>query len=130
MSFARLLPHAAQHDLRVIALNRRDYAGSSPFSNEELAAIDRDDQDAQDEFSKMRGLEIAEFLVWVIDELGIPKASPDGKTAGLVLLGWSLGTNTALAFLAHLSTYPAAIREKLEGYLRTLVLYGELSACI
>ncbi|KLO10048.1 alpha/beta-hydrolase [Schizopora paradoxa] len=130
LSFARLLPKAAEHNLRVIALNRRDYAGSSPFSSNELAAIDRGEPESQDEFFKKRGLEIAEFLVWVTEELGIPKArstvSPGGKSqpkGGLCLLGWSLGTNTALAFLAHLSSYPSTVREKLQGYLRTLVLY-------
>ncbi|KAH8116198.1 hypothetical protein DFH11DRAFT_1725694 [Phellopilus nigrolimitatus] len=122
-SFARLAPRAAAHGLRVIALNRRDYAGSTPLAPAELAALRGPDPAP---FLRARGLELARFLAWVVAEKRIPPARADrggGGAGGLALLGWSLGNVTTLAFLGHLRTYPRALVDALEPYLRTFFLY-------
>lgn len=71
-----------------------------------------------------RGLEVANFLLWFIDEHHIPRISPDRKSGGLVILGWSLGNATTLALLGQSDAIPQETFEKLEPYLRTLIMHG------
>ncbi|EJD04688.1 uncharacterized protein FOMMEDRAFT_27031 [Fomitiporia mediterranea MF3/22] len=122
-NFSRLLPIAKDHNLRIIALNRRDYVGSTPFSSAELEALNNSDVEAQVAFLKARGLEIARFLVWVITEKKIPTASADGKEGGLAVLGWSMGNLTTMAFMRHLNAYPRDLVESIRPYLRALYIY-------
>ncbi|KAH8114765.1 Alpha/Beta hydrolase protein [Phellopilus nigrolimitatus] len=123
LTFSRLLPLAHKYNLRIIALNRRDYAGSTPFSDAELDVVRGKDDHAHKDFLQKRGLEIARFLVWVISEKKIPRTSEDGTLGGLALLGWSLGNATTLSFLAHLDSYPREVIIALEPYLKTFFLY-------
>ncbi|EJD01416.1 uncharacterized protein FOMMEDRAFT_111212 [Fomitiporia mediterranea MF3/22] len=122
-NFSRLLALAKKHNLRIIALNRRDYTGSTPFSQAELQVLKDGTDSEKHEFMRARGLEIAKFLVWVIKELKIPRASEDGTAGGLALLGWSLGNITTIAFLGNLSSFPEDIVQTLEPYLRTFIMY-------
>ncbi|KAL5510980.1 hypothetical protein ACEPAG_3699 [Sanghuangporus baumii] len=124
-NFSRLLPFAKQHNLRVIALNRRDYVGSTPYCESELAIINSNNDDAFPAFLRARGLEIARFLVWVIREKNIPRASSsaDGREGGLAVLGWSLGNLITMAFMRYLKSYPSEVVEAIRPYLRTFYIY-------
>ena len=124
-NFSRLLPLAAKHNLRVIAYNRRDYTPSSPFNDAELAAVNGTEDAAHKAFLKDRGLEMAQFLSWIVREKKIPKASADGKAGGLALMGWSLANVFTVAFMKHLASYPKDVLETLEPYFRTFFLYGK-----
>lgn len=130
MNFSRLMPLAAKYGLRIIALNRRDYVGSTPFTTAELDDLLSDDDAKHRQFLQARGLEIARFLVWVIDELKIPpktEAVIDGESktyGGLALMGWSLGNIQTILVLGHLMTYPREVVEKLKLFFRTLFIYG------
>lgn len=110
-----------------MALNRRDYVGSTLFTPEELSQLNSLDPQQHKTFLKARGLEIAHFLGWIIREQNIPKASEDGSSGGVALLGWSAGNITTLAFLRHLDSYPSEVVAALEPYVRTNILYGMLS---
>ncbi|KAL5498535.1 hypothetical protein ACEPAH_1889 [Sanghuangporus vaninii] len=127
-AFSRLLPLAHNHNARVIALNRRDYVHSTPYSEADLNVLASKDEDAHSQFLRARGLEIARFLCWVITELKVPKAnfgenaaSPSG---GVVLMGWSLGNLFTDAFVAYLDTYPLDVIETLKLYLKSLIIYA------
>ncbi|EJD07796.1 uncharacterized protein FOMMEDRAFT_150347 [Fomitiporia mediterranea MF3/22] len=122
-TFTRLFAPASQRNLRIIALNRRDYVGSTPFSKSEIAQLDTTDEPKHQQFLYDRGREIAYFLLWVINELKIPPARNDGKSGGLALLGWSLGNITSFAFLANLARYPMEVVETLDAYLRHFFVY-------
>lgn len=90
-NFSRLMPMAAMHDLRIIALNRRDYEGSTPFTAAELDDLLSDNDAKHRQFLQARGLEIARFLVWVIDELKIPPKTEALSTANRShMVGWLL----------------------------------------
>lgn len=119
-----MLPLKSKHNIRVVALNRRDYVGSTLFTPEELKDAFGTDEKKHKDFLKARGLEIAKFLVWVIDELKIPPRTPKGS-GGLALLGWSLGNITTIAFLSNLKSYPREILEKLRPYFSTFFIYGK-----
>ncbi|KAI5121420.1 hypothetical protein M0805_006183 [Coniferiporia weirii] len=122
-TFSRLPPLAPRHNLRIIALNRRDYTGSTPFSPAELADLTGSSEPAHTRFLQARGAEIARFLVRMVVEKNLPRASADGKSGGLALLGWSLGNLTTMAFVSNLDTYPREVLETLEPYLRTFFMY-------
>ncbi|KAI5117098.1 hypothetical protein M0805_009725 [Coniferiporia weirii] len=122
-NFSRLLLRAHAQNLRVIAFNRRDYTGSTPFSPAELAAISGTDGAEHVGFLRARGLEVARFLLWVVSEKNIPKANANGTQGGLALLGWSLGNITTMAFLRHLRSFPRDLVDALAPYLRTFFIY-------
>lgn len=123
--FSRLFPLAANYNLRIIAVNRRDYVGSSPFSQTELDDLHCDDVDRLKAFMRMRGLEIASFLVWAIRELELPLKDALGRPS-LSLIGWSLGNITTIACLCYAASYPPDVIETLEKYLGDFYIYGEL----
>ena len=126
-NFDRLLPLSKKYNIRVIAFNRRDYEGSTPLSTQELEALNGDDADAHAEFLRERGLEIALFIGWAIKEKSLPPIKIEGASAsgGIVLLGWSLGNITTLAFLANLDKYPVELNRVFKSYLRRFDMYGK-----
>ncbi|KAH8110158.1 alpha/beta-hydrolase [Phellopilus nigrolimitatus] len=127
-NFARLIPRAPAHNLRVIALNRRAYPGSTPLGPADLALLDNTDDEKHTAFLRARGEEIAIFLVWAIENL---KVSPAGLSGGgIALVGWSLGTAITLAFLRHLPEYAPAIIDALEPYLKTFFIYESAYATL
>ena len=74
-----------------------------------------------------RGLEIALFIGWAIKEKSLPPIKIEGASAsgGIVLLGWSLGNITTLAFLANLDKYPVELNRVFKSYLRRFDMYGK-----
>ena len=127
-TFIRLLPLAPQYNLRIIAINRREYTDSTPLNEDDLSLLFSSDAEDHKQFLRSRGLEIARFLAWVISELRIPAVNPQGEEAsggGLALLGWSLGSITTLAFLRHLPSFPKDLVDKLAPYLKTFIMYGK-----
>lgn len=99
-----MITRAHAHNFRVIALNRRDYVGSTQFSQEELNIVNSKDPNELREFLKDRGCEILLFLNWVVEHKAVPCAREGGK-GGIALLGWSLGNVTTLSMLAFLKEY-------------------------
>lgn len=128
-NFNRVLARAHAHNMRVIAMNRRDYIGSSLFSQPELDVIKSRDPDVLRPSLKERGLELLRFLVWVIDNKGIPRAK-EGGGGGLALLGWSLGNVTTLAFLAFLGDFERSLVERSRPWLTTFFIYGAFVAVV
>lgn len=122
-----LFPYTEKFNARVIALNRRHYGGTTLLNDEELHTANSTDDCAHQSFLARRGLEIAQFLVWLIEKNDIPMRSADGKTGGIALLGWSMGVTTVLSFFANLKSYPCEIVTKLEPYLKSLILHGMYS---
>ncbi|KAL5476946.1 hypothetical protein ACEPAI_3132 [Sanghuangporus weigelae] len=59
--FSRLLSLAHKYNARVTALNRRDYAHSTPFSEADLNML-AGNEESHSQFLRARGLEIAKFL--------------------------------------------------------------------
>ena len=125
-AFARLLPKAAGYGVRIIAPSRRDYRASTPYSDDELAVINAQDETAHRDFLQQRGLEVAQLLVWIVKNLNISKHSKKGR-GGLKVLGWSLGNAILFSFLANLNTFPKELVEAVEPYIKEVIFYGERS---
>ncbi|KZT68307.1 alpha/beta-hydrolase [Daedalea quercina L-15889] len=127
-SFRTLFPFAPQHNCRLVTLNMRDYPGSTPYTNAELAAMRGPDRDGQRTQLHKRGLEISAFIMWFIRKENIPPFKLVGEKAsgGISILGWSWGNTMTLSFVARARELPKEDQEFLETYMRTLVIY-ELS---
>ena len=122
-NFSRTVSRAKHHGMRAISLARRDYKGSTLFSEAELALIRGDDKDMHRQFLRDRGFEIAQFLMGLILKLGLPALDRDGR-GGLSVMGWSLGNLTLYAFANFFPTYPKEVKNCLTAYLKSLICWG------
>ncbi|KAI0755320.1 hypothetical protein C8Q80DRAFT_1217006 [Daedaleopsis nitida] len=117
-------------NLRLVLLNMRGYPGSTPYSIEELEALEGD-AGAQEAALNTRAAEIAAFLRWFIETEAIPpiREVPGSEALldGLSLLSWSGGNSTTLAMLAHADQLSEATRELFNKYLRSFILYDPSS---
>ncbi|RPD55341.1 hypothetical protein L226DRAFT_491832 [Lentinus tigrinus ALCF2SS1-7] len=136
-NFKKLLPLAAEHNARVIALNRRDYPGSAPYSEAERAVLARVAAASPDslsvleearEFMRERGREVYDYLLHLVKCDRIPPIQGVGQNAkgGIVLAGWSLGAIWSLAFIVHASSFSSLevdLSVDLSKYVRRVVLH-------
>ncbi|KAJ8092416.1 hypothetical protein PM082_023871 [Marasmius tenuissimus] len=114
-------------NLRVVALNRRDFAGSTPFSDAELEALRGDESLAQESHGNL-GLHMLLFLRKFVEEEGVPPilANDEQRTqrsGGIVVMGWSMGSTFAIAPFANPRVVNADTYKVLEKYVKGLVLY-------
>ncbi|KAF8529854.1 Alpha/Beta hydrolase protein [Gautieria morchelliformis] len=152
--FHRLHRIAAASHVRLVTLNRRGYAGSTPFSEAETLPIDPSTVSISTEdgtasattrsnrvlsghymtFMQQRGAEMARFLVWFIENERIPPRSDcnteSRASGGISLLGWSLGNATTLSMLAFASTFDPGLMKKLEPYLRKVIIFDPPHAAL
>ncbi|TFK48120.1 hypothetical protein OE88DRAFT_1737831 [Heliocybe sulcata] len=118
-TFHKLLPLGAKDNVRVVSVNRKDYAGSTKYTDAELEDLNA----GKHVFMERVAVDVANFLIWFADKFNVPAASADGKTGGFAVMGWSLGNATPTSLFA----YPEAVTKeryaKLEPYVRQLILY-------
>ncbi|KAH8830359.1 Alpha/Beta hydrolase protein [Flagelloscypha sp. PMI_526] len=86
--FQKCLPLGQVHNLRLVAVNRPGYSGSSPM-------MISSDEASWRELSR----NLANFLEWFVNEKSIPQF--DGQTGGFALYAWSLGAAAALSLCAY-----------------------------
>lgn len=120
--FQKVMALAANYGLRIVGINRRDYPGSTPFSHSELAVLSGGSDDERADFVRARGLEIATFVDRFIENQGVPPISEDGKSGGIALLGWSLGSAFVLSTISCCDTWPTELQSRLKTHLRALIL--------
>jgi hypothetical protein len=122
-TFHKLLPFGAKDNIRLVILNRRDYPGSTKYTDDNL----NDLNEGKAVFMERLGAEVAHLLVWFADTHKIPKISADGKSGGFCLMGWSMGNATPMALFAYPDFVGIETYAKLEPYVRQLILYGMFS---
>jgi len=122
-TFQKLLPLAAQHKLRIVLLNRREYPGSKPLSEDELGQFDSPDDRKHEEFFGGRAQELAEFLATFAAKENLPKACADRAAGGVAVMGWSAGNAYSMCLLSHASAIKDTSRAQLEPFLRSLVIF-------
>ena len=111
--------------VRFVAINRRDYRGSTPLTEEDLRVLQSGTDDERATFFKLQAIELATFIDRYVQQSHIPPISDDRKTGGIILLGWSLGCAHGLAVLSNADIYPEATRRNLALYLRSYIMFGE-----
>ncbi|TBU21588.1 hypothetical protein BD311DRAFT_792642 [Dichomitus squalens] len=120
--FQKVIALSPAVGIRFVAVTRRDYNGSTPYTAHELNALRNGSDSDKQAFLRARGLEIATFIERFIQENSLPAPTSDGKTGGIGILGWSLGASFAVALVANLLTYPTPTQKTLGQYLRALLL--------
>ncbi|KAI0704536.1 hypothetical protein C8Q76DRAFT_779013 [Earliella scabrosa] len=122
-TFARLMERSNVAGVRFVAVNRREYPGSTPWSEDEFRILQSGTDAERATFIRDRGVEIATFILRFIEANAIPPTSSDGKAGGILLLGWSLGCTLALSVLANVDALPPAMQDQLSSYLRSYVMF-------
>ncbi|KAK0222328.1 Alpha/Beta hydrolase protein [Armillaria fumosa] len=120
--FQKLIDLAPGKGVRFVALDRRPFPGSTPFSVEELGILKvaGTDDAQQDAFIEARGHEVGIFIDTFTQKFNLPPISSGG---GIALLGWSLGTALASAAISNAGTLPEDTCKRLERYMRSVILY-------
>lgn len=110
--------------VRLVLVNRREYAGSTGYTNEEI-----DDLKAGRRVWLERiAAEVAQFLKWFIKTFDIPPTYEDEggrKNGGLSVMGWSMGAVTALSILGQPDAISKDVYDHIEPYFRQVILYGK-----
>ncbi|KAK1228857.1 hypothetical protein PQX77_008099 [Marasmius sp. AFHP31] len=124
-TFERIQSHAHAYNFRIVALNRRDYAGSSPISDE-LATLRGKDEPLARKFFDNMGLHLALFIKKLVEEEDVPPIlGPENekRRGGIAVMGWSQGTMTAIAPFGNPGHMDEAVYQVLEKYVKDLILY-------
>jgi pimeloyl-ACP methyl ester carboxylesterase len=122
-TFIPLHDFAHKANLRVVAWNRRDYRGSTKYTDDELADLTAGRQ----VFQERLAFQLASFLEHFIKTKDTPILAPDRKTGGFLIMGWSFGNATALSLLSNPNAIPGPLYELIVPYVMGLVLYGLFS---
>lgn len=102
-------------ELRFVALNRRGYRGSTPYSTAEFGVILNGTMAQRDTFLVDRGVEIA---VFIDNFLQLRKI----LTGDVAIVGWSAGNMFTLATLSSVSSWPAAVKSRLAPRIQALIM--------
>ncbi|KAI0655015.1 hypothetical protein C8Q70DRAFT_457834 [Cubamyces menziesii] len=129
--FSKLLPLADKYNARILLLNRRDYPGSQPYSEDELALLrpvegEGGEQKTRDNlwtFMRARALEIYDWLATCVNDGKICTFDPSTGIGGVVVAGWSLGTTWSTALLANGDIAASVNGVDLRNVIRRVVLY-------
>ena len=126
--FLPMIPFAAANRVRLVLINRRDYPGSTPLSDAELAQLGSPHLPTRAKALAQQGIDIGLFLAWLVREEKIPAMSVNwrGKRqGGIVLVAWSLAHTPLAGFLASADMLPADALRTLEPCLRAYCIFGE-----
>lgn len=120
--FSRAIAAASKHNIRLVAITRRDYHGSSLLTAEDIKASLEGPTEKRLQAFAERAEEILLFIQEFITINNIPPISSSG--GGFSLSGWSLGNMQGFSVLGFGNLYPDIVR-KLEPYFRTYIQYGK-----
>ncbi|RPD62824.1 hypothetical protein L227DRAFT_562086 [Lentinus tigrinus ALCF2SS1-6] len=138
--YRRMIPYAAERNLRLVLLNLRGYPGSTPYTEREIDLLEgmstaiSKESTPQDMALEARGKEVAEFLRWFIKTENIPAIREDPGSGqllgGLSVLSWSGGNAATFAMFAHADKLPAETKSLFNAYLRSFVMYDPSSTAV
>jgi len=128
--FKRVAALVASKHIRLVAINRRQYEGSTPYTEPEgMIPITGSDDDKAG-FIVSRGIELANFIDAFIQKNDLPPISNDGKTGGVAILGWSAGNLLTCAAIANIGSLSAASKDRFKLYLRAHIMQEPPSIAI
>ncbi|KAI0342327.1 hypothetical protein BDW22DRAFT_1357653 [Trametopsis cervina] len=120
--FRPMFPFAAARNLRFISLNMREYPGSSPFSDSDLASWNSSDAQKQAAALRDQSLEIARAIAHLIKTENVPTPRPD-KCKPVSLLFWSQSNANGLSILKNISLLDAEVKDTLLHYTQNIFMY-------
>jgi pimeloyl-ACP methyl ester carboxylesterase len=105
---------ASSRGTRVIAVNRRGYAPSTPYTEDEVKLI-TGDKAAQTQFLQREGHDYATLLAKIVEKYGL------GKVA---VVAWSMASGWVSAMMGNLDTAPPEAVSALQRHLDTVIIHG------
>ncbi|KAI0705152.1 hypothetical protein BC835DRAFT_1537220 [Cytidiella melzeri] len=122
--FRPLFPHAATYNFRVIAIHPREYCRSSPYTDDELAALQSGDQDDEANIIRQEGHAMAVVIAHVIKNDGLPLPSESGgvKTGGVIIIARSAGVALLAALLGNLDSLDKEVYALLDQYVTCCIM--------
>jgi pimeloyl-ACP methyl ester carboxylesterase len=126
--FRKAVDGAHSHGLRVIAVDRRHYGESTPFTEAELAPLKAEDAletGAIEPFMDRRAVELAKLIQRLVETDSLPKPDAQHHHGGVILMGWSIGNAFGLDFLARSARLPSELRTVISTYVRGYIIYGK-----
>ncbi|KAJ8086067.1 hypothetical protein PM082_004886 [Marasmius tenuissimus] len=122
--FEKILEIAPSKGVRLVAVQRRPFPGSTPFTPEELQITltggSSDEERAA--YAEARGHELANFIDRFIQQFQLPAITANGQ-GGSVVWGWSIGALLPVWAIGNAKTLPADVQTRLGANLRSLILY-------
>ncbi|KAG6875672.1 hypothetical protein C0992_002879 [Termitomyces sp. T32_za158] len=118
--FERLHDYAHRYNLRTVIWNRRDYYGSTKYTDAEIDDLNN----GKKVFLDRLAIQVADFLKQYIEKESVPKISADRKTGGFAIMGWSMGTATAMPLFSDPALISPELYALLEQYVKDLILDG------
>jgi len=127
--FQKALPEANRQGVRLIALNRRMFPGSTPYSEEDLATIKPSEAGKPEliSFLRERALEIVGFIQVIIKGLQLPCQLSLGT--GISVLGWSLANMYCFALINVFMDpdLPTETRRVIKESISSVIFFGKYS---
>ncbi|KDR80048.1 hypothetical protein GALMADRAFT_61697 [Galerina marginata CBS 339.88] len=111
--------YAHKYNLRTVIWNRREYPGSTKYTDAEL----EDYNEGRKAFLDGLAIQVCEFLKQYVKKENIPKISADRNSGGFAIMGWSMGTATAMPLFSDPTLISAESYILLEQYVKDLILY-------
>ncbi|KAI0089050.1 hypothetical protein BDY19DRAFT_122499 [Irpex rosettiformis] len=124
-TFRPSFQHALSKNIRMVAINQREYPGSSPLNDHEIANVWSSDPNRQANALREQAVELAVFMARFIDGENIPapKRVNGQEVGGVSFLAWSQGNGPLLSLLANISQLDNRTNAVLERYMRTVFVY-------
>ncbi|KAI0064117.1 hypothetical protein BV25DRAFT_1934138 [Artomyces pyxidatus] len=122
-TFSRLHALAPAYNLRIVSVNRRCYAATTPLSPSELKPMADGSDAGSAAFLNARGIEAAIFIDKFIQHNDIPPISESLRGGGIGLLGWSAGNTVTISLVANLDVLAADTQARFASRLRALIMY-------
>ncbi|KAF8992675.1 hypothetical protein BDQ17DRAFT_1253724 [Cyathus striatus] len=118
-TFRRLHSFASASNIRFIVMTRKDYRGSSPYTDEEL----NDLNNGFPIFFDRIAVVVANFIRYVIKTLDIPKVTSGNRGGGVSLLGWSIGVASILPLFSGCTAIGGKLYNELKDYVKDIILH-------
>jgi pimeloyl-ACP methyl ester carboxylesterase len=115
--FGKLWSFAADHNIRIVAVNRRLYGGSTSYTPEEMAAMAEGTENEVVGVLEKQGVYLALFMDALIQELDLPEKS-------VAIAGWSLGMTFLALTVNAMLTLGHASRKRLADHVISFIFWG------
>ncbi|KAG6811100.1 hypothetical protein H0H92_008988 [Tricholoma furcatifolium] len=112
--FQHLATLAGTRALRIIAFNRRQYPGSTPYNEAEQRVILSGSLEERTAFMKEEGNLGALAIDRIIQDLNLPQQ--------VAIAGWSLGVVFAISMYGAITRVPTDVAARLKTYVKSFIL--------
>lgn len=103
-------------------MQRRDYVGSSNYTDAEL----RDLYNGESAHLDRLTITLGHLIQHLIQTHDLPEPNEERTEGGIVVLGWSIGSATAITLLADSRLFGRDQYDLLRRYITRLVFYGKV----